>query len=210
MVVRSLNQAGLKRRKDQRYWLDDAGRNLMQAVYGNPDYGTISESIDYLMVKLHASREAVKRWASEMGLTHTRDDLWSDEELAYLHEHFEQASVKAMAEHLGRSENAVRIKARRLKYHRVGGDNYSVQSLASILGCDWKTVAGWIHRGWLKAHLDTSIEKKQYSITPTEVRRFLIAYPRVYDHKRIDYTWLLDILVGNEEIGKIKAKKVKM
>lgn len=216
--LRALTEVGNKRTgqhaggRQQRYLLSDADRNLIRAVYGNPEYGTTSESIDYLLGRLPVSRATIKIWGGRLGLARTRDDYWTEEEIAYLNENYQRpagkrASIKSIAKYLGRTEAAVRLKAKRMKFRRHTSDAYTVHSLADALGCDWHKVGRWIERGILIASREGSREDKRYSITPAEVRRFIIANPSEIDHRRADWMWLLDILVGDtENIGGIEGR----
>lgn len=209
----SFDQVGQKRSSDehhrggvrQKYILDEPSRNLIRAVYGNPEYGRVEESIQYLVEKIGAPRSTIRSWASRLGLQRTRDDYWTEADIEYLQAHIEKSSIASIAKHLGRTQTAIRVKAKRLKFHRVPSDNYSARGLADALGCDRRTVGRWIERGLLHARWDH--ERDQWSITPQAVRTFIIAYPREVDHRRADWLFLLDILVGSDEIGKIKAKK---
>lgn len=188
----------------QIYSLSDADRNLLRAVYGNPEYGNTTDSIDYLVDKLGIPRNRLRRWAAAMGLTRTRDDHWTPEDLAYLQENYQRpsgkrASIKSIAAHLGRTEAAVRLKAKRMKFRRTTGDVYTVHGLADALGCDWHKIERWIQLGWLGAPLDKSRDDGRRAIKPDEIRRFIIAYPSEIDHRKADWIWLLDILVGNTD-----------
>lgn len=210
--LRSMSETGAKRRDNhsggrrQKYILDEPGRKLLQAVYANPAYGSVGESIDYLQERLGFPREIITDYAQQMGLCHTRDNYWTPEEIAYLQEYYQKpsgkrASIKNIAKHLGRTEAAVRLKAKRMKFRRTQGDTYTVHALADALGCDWHKVERWINNGWLPATVDKSRENGQRAIKPGDIRQFIIAYPQEIDHRRADWLWLLDILVGSEWIG---------
>lgn len=211
-ALREINQTGAKRTDGhkggirQKYILDDPSRRLLQIVYGNPEYGSVGESIDYLQSRLGFPREIITDYAQQMGLCRTRDNHWTPEEITYLQENYQKpsgkiASIKSIARHLGRTEAAVRLKAKRMKFRRVQGDAYTIRALADALGCDFHKVERWINNGWLDAPLDKSRENGQHAIKPEEVRRFIIAYPQEIDHRRADWMFLLDILVGSERIG---------
>jgi hypothetical protein len=208
--LRAISETGAKRTGQhkggirQKYVLSEADRNLLRAVYGNPEYGSVEESINYLVKKFGVPRTTLKGWAHKLGLTHTRDDYWRPEDLAYLEEYYQKpagkrASIKSIARHLGRSEAAVRIKAKRMKFRRFSSDSYTAAALADALGCDRHKVLRWIERGWLSASIDKSRENRQYMISPKEIRRFIISYPDEIDHRRVDWLWLLDILVGDTD-----------
>lgn len=217
-ALRAIGETGSKRQDGhkggirQKYILDDADRNLIRAVYANPEYGSVSDSVEYLMAHFNAPRTTVHGWATRMGLARTRDNYWTPEEIACLQEYYQKpsgkrASIKSIAKHLGRSEASVRIKAKRMKFHRVMGDAYTANSLADALGCDRHKVLRWIDRGWLTASREKSREDERYCIRPEDIRQFIIAHPSEIDHRRSDWYWLLDILVGPEDIGKLKIKK---
>lgn len=211
-MLRAISETGAKRTgnhaggKRQKYILDEPGRRLMQSVYGNPEYGNVSESIDYLESRLRMPREVITDYAQQMGLCRTRDDYWTQSQLAYLEKYYQQpagkrASIKSIAQRLGRTEAAVRLKAKRMKFRRSTGDAYTMNALADALGCDQHKVKRWIDRGWLRADIDESRDNGQHSITPGNIRRFIIAHPSEIDHRRADWLWLLDILVGDEYGG---------
>lgn len=213
----ALSDVGAKRTgqhrggKPQKYFLSEADRNLMRAVYANPEYGSVSESIDYLEQKLGMPRDAIKNKAHDMGLARKRDDYWTPEEIAYLEENYQRpsgkrASIASIAKHLGRTNASIRLKAKRMKFRRTQGDAYTVRSLADALGCDWHTVGRWIDKGWLVATRDLSREDDRYSIKPEAIRKFIIAYPTEIDHRRCEWIWLLDILVGSQDIGKLDER----
>ena len=211
-ALREISQTGAKRTDGhrggirQKYILDDPGRRLIQAVYANPDYGSVGESIDYLQERLAMPRDIITHHAQSMGLCRTRDNYWTPEETAYLQEYYQKptgkrASIKSIAKHLGRTEAAVRLKAKRMKFRRVQGNVYTMRALADALGCDFHKVERWIKNGWLDAPLDGSRENGQHAIKPDDVKRFIVAHPQEVDPRRADWLWLLDILVGPEDIG---------
>lgn len=206
----ALSQVGAKRTGQhagglrQKYFLSEADRNLIRAVYGNPEYGNVGESIDYLMERIPVPRRTIKGWGRKMGLARIRDDHWTPEDLAYLEEYYQKpsgkrAGIKDIAQRLGRTESAVRLKAKRMKFRRIQGDTYTICALADALGCDFHKVERWIANGWLNAPLDKSRENGQHAISPSEIRRFIITYPSEIDHRRADWLWLLDILVGDTD-----------
>jgi hypothetical protein len=188
----------------QKYYLSEPDRRLILAVYGNPKYGSVSESIDYLLDRIPVPRRVIKRWGAQLGLARTKERPWSSEELAYLRENYQRpsgqrASLRSIAQYLGRTKDAVHIKATRMKYRRYGGDAYTFQSLADALGCDSHKVKQWVEKKWLDASLEHSREDGRYAIAPTAIRRFIIEHPSEIDHRRADWLWLLDILIGDTD-----------
>lgn len=212
--LRDMSQVGAKRTGGhrggirQKYVLDEPGRNLMKAVYGNPQYGSVSQSIDYLVERLGVPRHVIKNWGQDMGLARIKERNWTPEELAYLEKYYQKpagkrAAIADIAKHLGRTITSVRIKAKRMKYHRETGDAYTIRGLADALGCDPHKIQRWIDNKWLYAPRDKSREDGRRAIQAHEIRLFILRHPHEVDPRRADWLWLLTILVGN----KIQTRK---
>ena len=97
-----------------------------------------------------------------------------------------------------------------MKFRRTQSDTYTIRALADALGCDFHKVERWINNGWLDAPLDKSRENGQHAIKPADIRRFIIDHPSEIDHRRADWIWLLDILVGDtDRIGGPEQRRSK-
>lgn len=205
-ALMAIDESAVKHSKQDRrrkYFLSDTDYNLIRAVYGNPAYGSLSESIDYLAERFHAPRPTIREWASNMGLVRSRDDYWSDEDIAYLEEHYQstgpRSSIKSIARRLGRTERAVQLKAGRLQYHRPVRGNYTASILANALGCSDRTVRRWIEQGMLVAKWQKASE--EWDIDPKDIRQFIDLYPRAVDPRRFNWLWVKNILVGERSRG---------
>lgn len=141
-----------------------------------------------------------RRW-TEAEIDLLRDGIERGYALSTLHRRLRQAGFQ-------RSLSAVadRVRELQLGWNRPW---YSASEVGKMLGIASKSVAQWIEKGWLKADRgvgiaseacadDLETRRLQYQITMPAVRKFLISYPRVWDHRRVRIEVLLDLLVGGE------------
>jgi len=107
-----------------------------------------------------------------------------------------------------RSLSAVADQVRNL---RLGWNRpwYTASEIGQLLGIESKSVAQWIAKGWLKATRGVGVSsplraddleerRLQYQITVPALRKFLLAHPRAWDHRRVRIEVLLDLLCGGE------------
>jgi len=68
---------------------------------------------------------------------------------------------------------------------------------------DSHAVLRWIDLGWLRATRQqgpgsvlnvTELQRVMYSVKPDDVRRFMLAHPEKWDHRRMKKEVLLDLL----------------
>lgn len=93
-----------------------------------------------------------------------RNKKWNTEELEYLEENWGALTIPSIANHLGRTVNAVKIKAQRLEFtrHIHSGDYLTLNQLFVALGRNngsTYTVNQWIDKG-LPVKYKKSITKK--------------------------------------------------
>ncbi len=86
---------------------------------------------------------------------------------------------------------------------------YTATEVGRLLGIESKSVTQWIEKGWLTAKRGVGISsalsademeerRLQYQITVPALRKFMVAHPRAWDHRRVRIEVLLDLLVGGE------------
>lgn len=194
----------------QKYVLDEPSRKLIEAVYANPEYGTVTQSINYLQKKLGFSRASIRDYARQLGLCQDREFRWTEQDLLVIEQYHEmplhkRPSVKSLAQQLGRSEGAVLAKLKRFRYYRTG-ESYSVRGLADVLGCDYHKVEHWIKQGWLEASWENEKQHQRY-ITPENARWFILSYRQEIDLRRVDRDWFFDLLVGPEELRRAEKRQ---
>jgi hypothetical protein len=183
--------------KRQKWFLSDAGRNLILARYDGRE-----ETINELVTMLKVPRWRLRRWAIELGLTRarTKEPPWTEEELAYLETNLKRMSVTAIAQHLGRTKDAVRVKAKRWGVNKQGSD-YTMRRLCDCLGVDHHKVERWLRDGWLKGTRRKSerVEAQggdMWLFTNEAIREFIRRHPAEIDPRRVSWIWVVDILAG--------------
>jgi hypothetical protein len=92
------------------------------------------------------------RVAQKFGVSKPKPPRWTEQEVTVLVIKRHRFSPKEMAEHLGRSETAVRLKLKRLGYTWIRGVEgfFTARALGRIFGVESKTVAWWMDVGWLE------------------------------------------------------------
>ena len=151
-----------------------------------------------IAAKLGVPRWAVTRRAAALGLSRTKDQLWTPEEEEYLERNYHRTSMKALVKHLSRSTTAVRLKARRLGL-RKRGEGYTARSLALALGVDPHWVLARIRAGKLTAtHRRTERTGAQggdsWLITEKAVVAFVRECPYELDLRKVDQLWFMDMV----------------
>ena len=147
-------------------------------------------------------RWAVTRRASFLGLSRPwpkdRKD-WTREEVAFLEEHAGTRHANWIRRRLGRSLTSVVVKMKRLGLSRRVTEGYTMRALEQAFGTDHKTIYVWIEKGWLKAsglpEEGEPIERRRtMNVTEVSVKRFVREHWDAIDIRRVDQTWLGDIL----------------
>lgn len=175
----------------KKYFLTDQQRRMILNEY----IGT-QENITDLMYRLGAPRWRVVRWAQELGLCRrgVKAPYWTEEEERYLESHLHRQKIGIIAKHLGRTETAVKLKAKRLGVNKKG-EGYTARGLGLGLGCDSHKIIKWVEKGWLKAaRRGTDCVFDYWLFLDQDIRDFLIAHPLEIDQRRMDWLWVIDIL----------------
>ena len=103
--------------------------------------------------ELNVSTSMVSRYFTKYGFKSGKE--WSKEEINFLEEKYGVLSFEAIGRKLGRTPEAIRIKAKRIK---LGGvfdvsEELTAKELARSLNVDNKTISRWIEKHGLKANL---------------------------------------------------------
>lgn len=181
--------------RQQRYILDEPGRRLLVARYD----GTTTTLDDLMHTHFTARRIPrwkVRQWARQLGLARQKEPPWTAQEIAYLEQSLHHVRLADMAKHLGRTTIAVQLKAKRLGLRKTG-EGYTMQSLCLGLGVDHHAVKRWIEAGWLKASRRQSERANDiWFVSDEAIRAFVRAHPAEIDPRRVDWLWLVDVLLG--------------
>lgn len=100
---------------------------------------------------LNVSQSYISTLFIKLGIKSRR--VWTKEDLEYLENKFGTSTVKAIAKHLKKSEDAIIIKAKRLGLGgiTIASEFLNANQLASAIGIDRKTIHRWINKEGLKA-----------------------------------------------------------
>ncbi len=181
----------------QRYVLDEPGRQLLLARYDGR-----SETIDDLARRFGVPRWRIRRWAAELGLARQKEPRWTEDDLHYLEAHLARVGVRELARHLGRTETAVRLKAKRLGTAK-GDDGYTMRGLCEGLGVDHHKAERWLAAGWLRGTRRQTERTPQqggdmWLFTDAAIRALVKHHPGEVDPRRVDWIWLIDVLLGGD------------
>jgi hypothetical protein len=176
----------------QKYFLDEPGRALILAKYD----GT-KPVIDELAARLHVPRYVVKKWGCQLGLARQKEPFWTRAEEEYLEANLGRASIATIAKTLGRTQIAVKLKAKRLGVNKTA-EGYTMRGLCLALGCDHHKVERWLRDGWIVGRRrETEKEKNDYWLfTDGQIRDFVLAHPLEIDPRRMDWLWMVSLLSG--------------
>lgn len=119
-----------------------------------------------------------------------------------IHEHLQKAGYS-------RSLTAIRIQIDKQDFN-LTRQQWTANDVAKMFGVDSHSVTAWIRKGWLSATRTIGpsadcwpdeIEERHwmYAVTPAALRKFMLAYPRAWDHRRLRVEVLLDLLCGGED-----------
>lgn len=121
---------------------------------------------------------------------------WSDEDIEYLESSWGAVSIKGIAKKLGRSINAVKLKAQRIGLDdaRTHYDGITVSQLSSVLNTDYGTLKNWIKSYSFPA------KKKTFAV---ENKVLVVAYDDFWkwaeDNKHmLDFSRLERLSIGPE------------
>jgi uncharacterized protein len=188
----------------QLHVLTDKGRAILLAEYD----GT-TEVINDLATRLRVPRNCIKKWGSQLGLTRKKEPFWTDADEQYLAIHLRHQSLRDIAIHLGRTQTAVKLKAKRLGVNKTQ-EGYTMRGLCMGLGCDHHKVEKWMSDGWLKGVRRGSERANGqrgdiWLFTDNDIANFVRAHPLEIDQRRMDWLWVVDLLSGG--IGRLTREQ---
>ena len=150
----------------------------------------------------------VSKRAVRLGLVEARrkEPRWTEQECELVAQAAAlppQSIARKLRRHgFRRTPTAISIQLKRL--HQPTGrnadiDHYSACGLATLMGIDSHQVGRWIARGWLAAERRGTARLAvqggdEWRISRHAVRSFLLEHTQTVDHRKIDKTWLFDLL----------------
>ena len=186
----------------QKYILSAEGRQLILDHYDSQP-----KTIDWLVEQLSPPgqlipRHVVIKWAGQLDIARAKDPPWSKDDERYLRNALHHVGPKAIARTLGRTETAVKIKAKRLDLRKiVTGGGFTLRAVCRGLGVDHHQVERWMVNGWFGGtRRDSNRRGKQrgdiWYYTAESIRELVRQHPEEIDRRRVDWTWLIEVLVG--------------
>lgn len=113
---------------------------------------------------------------------------WTREEEEYLTDHWGVQSDEWIRRKLGRSQEALRIRASRMGLCRHDA-LLTCRDVGRIMGVDSKTAKTWGDRGLLTMRKSMAVRSgvhRCWHITDVDLERFVTEHPEAYDIRRID------------------------
>ncbi len=184
------------RKRPARQRLTTERETYLRAHYTPHERGSVTRIASALGV----SRWQVRAWVAALGLgVPVTAAPWTPADVAFLETHVGSRSVAWIARKLGRTGNAVALKARQLAISlRDARDWYTADGVALAMGVDVHTVTRWIRLGYLQAGVTERRDGRPvlFSITPAAIRKFLQSHPTAYRLAKVDQVWFLDLAFG--------------
>ena len=181
--------------KTQRWWTQEE----IEIMKGKYD-GTC-KTIYVLEQTLKRSHQSIKKKAIELGLTKRRNyPVWSADEIAKLEELTPLYSPWKIAQMIGRSVNAVKIKQTHLKFSPTSRDWYTLRECAQILGIHINTLTDCAQSGKLRA--EKYGHSSIWQITPQSLKLFVMKYPGELQGRKPDMVTLVDLLCNIKAVEK--------
>lgn len=136
--------------------------------------------------------------ARQLGLSRVKEKPWSEYEVRKLESLIGFTSIAKLAAALGRSETAIKLKAKRLGIQKRR-HGYTATGLSQALGVDNHFVMNRIADGRLHAiRRETRRTVKQggdeWLITDRDLVDYLRTHPYDLDLKKVDAYWFMDLI----------------
>ena len=181
--------------RQQKWTLDEPGRRLIEARYDGR-----TATIDELAERLRVPRWQVRKWGAQLGLARQKEPRWSEADLDYLERAVGRVGVAQIAQRLGRTRTAVKLKMKRLSL-RATDDGYTMRGLCEGLGVDHHRVRKWLDAGWLRGtRRQTERVEVQggdmWYFSDAAIRNLVREHPTEIDPRRCEWVWLVDILTS--------------
>jgi len=153
----------------------------------------------------------VKR-ARELGLSRTKEAVWTDEQKQFLRENMGRRTTHWLFLHLPaprRTETAIINELRRLKLRRRSvRAGFHLGQLEQLLGADHKMIETWAKAGFIRVETrGYRTSRDTWCVSPDAVLEFLRKHRDLYDLRRVDQETFLSIVFGDHVA--IAASKTK-
>ncbi len=201
-VCRPAKRAAANRRRRKYEWTPDR-LAYIQAHYDEIGARAIAEHFGFPTWQ-------VAHKAAALGLgRHRQVKPWTPAEVAMLEEYAGVRTPRWIARELGRTLHSVVLKIRYVGLSTAIREGYTSHSLAPCFGVSPDTIGRWIRLGYFgrletrdgEARPQGSRSDIPHHLTDAQVLAFVKAHPTVFDLRKVDQTWFLD-LVFKGRVGK--------
>ncbi len=169
---------------ERKYYTDELGAAIKAKYDGS------SEVITELQNEFEVPRYIITRYAKKFGLTKKSIKYWTDEETEKLHELWGYKTIPQIAKILGRTENAITVKYKRLGLEAPSkaGETMTANEAAALLKIDIHTITDrWIAKHGLKAKKKAIRGKKEiWMIKHSDLITFLKENQNRWDSRRLE------------------------
>lgn len=158
-------------------WTDDE-EAVLRLWYGRCSRADLAERLPGRTVPSISNR------AGRLGLRGDKGPDWSEEEIFCLRELFWAQTPQAIAKRLGRTINAVRVKAKKIGLRQRARPELTPNQISGLLNICPKQVLRWVRRRLLSARCAPTFERRIWLIRRDDLIEFLRAHPELWDARR--------------------------
>jgi hypothetical protein len=210
-IVRKAQRMGLDTHKKpseslKKKWCKEEEMVLIECYHVKP----VEELLELLPDR---TRDSIIKKAKQLGLNY-ENRCWTEEEVIYLEEKWGVVCVENIAKKLGRTKNAVLLKAHKigLREQVIGNGQYlTPKDISSLLSVGIRTVYNWMNRGYIKYKKLKINSMKKYQITVINFRSFLENHKEKWSTRRANINFINSCFktVPQWLTDKIEADKLK-
>ena len=194
------------RNKGRKYKADQRTAELIREVYSKGTAARGSQTgrksfLTELAQKLGWPYWAVQSEARRLGVTRIKERNWSKAELEILERnaHWTPTTIRKRLKEQGYSRSIAAIEVKRYRLSLFKSKEYlSAYDLAiNCFRVCPDVVTRWIKRGWLRAMERKDVDRSDrtyYWIKPEWVYEFVLKHPLVFDLRKVDQVWFIDLL----------------
>lgn len=182
----------------QKYVLDEYNRQLIIEMYSKQH-----NSLEAVSARIGVPRRIASKWVAELGLGRRSWKRWTAQEMTYLKRNWRSKSLEDIAFQLKKSPDTVYSKAKNLGLTGCpsGYTKHDIMLGFGVKAHD--TIDKWIAKGWLKGRKSSPSSCSYWEFTDRQVRSFIIEHPDQVNPHKMDWLWVVDILAGENGIGRL-------
>lgn len=212
-IVRKAQRLGLKTHKNPNEYLKKRWsaeeENILREFY------QIKPMDDLLSLLPGRTRESIIKRAKLLGLN-CENRHWSEEEIMYLEEKWGVVAIDNIARKLGRTKNAILLKAHKIGLREqviANGEYLTPKDISDVLVVGTKSVYNWMEKGYLKYRKLRINSVKKYQITIANFKLFLETYQEKWDTRVADIKFINTCFTsykGNTEAPEWLMSKIEL